>query len=486
MTILFKPIRCLLLLLLLFLAGSCADADAEVDNQIGSLSVSTGTVYPNFDPAIRDYYITSLNTLKPVTITLGDFDPAQRIFINGIRVTGTHTTLTLSPGQDIVIKSGYHTNTMLTYTIHYLPPDMPRANLITKNNPADGVILVGLFELTSLAVNHSYIAILNNDGFPVFYRQLAANAAFNFKYFNTVDGNRFSYNDISTGEVVVLNENFDEIKRLRLLPHNGHPAYPAENHDFLYFNDSHYVLPAYVPRSGVDLTALGGGASVALTELVFQEIQNNQVIFEWNSADHPELLSASDPIYQAQYATNPQVDYFHFNSFSIDPTDGNFILSARHTNQVYKINRTTGAIMWRFGGSSDDFNLSGNEVISHPHHATRLPNGHLLLFDNGVTKNPKQTRIAEFDLNEVTFNADLVFEYGDTGRYFDILGSAQKLPGGNYFIGWGGNITSQVNANKSDITEIGANGSIVLDLSFTNFPNSFTYSYRALKYNITF
>ena len=108
------------------------------------------------------------------------------------------------------------------------------------------------------------------------------------------------------------------------------------------------------------------------------------------------------------------------------------------------------------------------------------------MFDNGVTKNPQESRIVEFELNESNLTANLVYEYKETGRYSDIMGSAQKLQNGNYFIGWGGNITSQINANKSDITEIDANGNIVLDISFSNPPNAFTYSYRALKYNLVF
>ena len=47
-------------------------------------------------------------------------------------------------------------------------------------------------------------------------------------------------------------------------------------------------------------------------------------------------------------------------------------------------------------------------------------------------------------------------------------------------------VITQSNANKSDITEVDSDGTIVLDISFTNYPDSFTYSYRALKYNLTF
>lgn len=475
----------LFLMLLLAVASCSENGYIDSDNRLSAVAVSTGTIYPAFSPDTKDYYITSLNSLYDIQVTIEDYS-GRNIYINGQKVVSRETSIHLNPGENIVIKSGYHNNDTEVYTIHYLPEDMPKVNVITKNNPADGYIFVNLMEITTgPQPDFTYLAILNNDGFPVYYKKVLPGSN-NFRYFDADGQKRFSYNVYETGKVLVMDDHFNELQQLDLLPHNGHGYYPAETHDFIYLNDNHYIIPAYVTRDNVDMTAYGGSNAVDLVDVVFQEIQNSQVVFEWNSADHPELLADTDPIYYAQYASLPKVDYFHFNSIFIDPNDGNFIVSARHMNQVYKINRTTGQIMWRFGGSHDDFNLSGNEIISHPHHATILANGNLMLFDNGVTKNPRQTRIAEFAINQATMTADLVFEYSDPGRYFDIMGSAQKLGNGNYFIGWGGNITSQINANKSDITEINAGGTIVLDLSFTNKPNNFTYSYRALKYNITF
>lgn len=478
-----------LLLFILVMMNACSNNEyIDPDNKLSSITISTGDIYPAFNPALKDYYITSLNTLNTIQITLNDYSPTKNIHINNVKVLNKITNLKLAPGEDIVIKSGYSTESLETYTIHYLPADMPKINLITKNNPSDGYILISLFELSQTnPKNYSYIAMLNNDGFPVYYKKINSGAVFNFKYYDTENGKRFSYNHVNTiGKAVVMNEKFEEINQINLLPYYNHGIYPTDNHDFIYINDNHYIVPTYYTREDVDMTAYGGSSSVDIGEFLFQEIQNNTVIFEWNAADYPELLSASDPIYYNQFATAGKVDYFHFNSINIDPNDQNFIISARHTNQIYKINRTTGAIMWRFGGNNDNFNLTGNEIISHPHHATILPNGNLLLFDNGVTKIPQQSRIAEFHIDETNMTADLVYQYTETGRYSDIMGSAQKLNNGNYFIGWGGSTTSQINANKSDITEVNPNGNIVLDISFSNNPNSFIFSYRALKYNIDF
>lgn len=473
-----------LLLALLFMATSCSEDDGIINNEITTIKISTGEIYPEFNTEITEYYITSLNTLKTIEITLEDYNSSKTFFINNQKVSNKITALQLNPGDDITIKTGLPNNK--TYTIHYLPTDLPKANLITKNNPSEGYILINIFDFSlSSTLDYSYVAILNNNGFPVYYKRIPYKGVINFKSFETPSGRRYSYSVTELNKVVIMNENFEEINQINLIQTNSSYTYNVENHDFIYLNDNHYIIPGAYVRENVDMSSYGGSTSVKLVELVFQEVVNNQVVFEWNSADYPELLGATDTMYYEQYATSERVDYFHFNSLSIDPNDQNFILSARHTNQIYKIDRTTGAIIWRFGGNNDDFNLTGNQIISHPHHATILDNGHLLLFDNGVTKTPQESRIAEFNLDETNLIANLVYEYHEDGRYSDIMGSVQKL-NNNYIIGWGGNIYSQINANKSDITEIDFNGNIQLDISFTNNPNRFTYSYRALKYNINF
>jgi len=41
-------------------------------------------MYPAFSPEIKDYYVTSLNTLNEITITIDDFD-SQKISISIIK-----------------------------------------------------------------------------------------------------------------------------------------------------------------------------------------------------------------------------------------------------------------------------------------------------------------------------------------------------------------------------------------------------------------
>jgi Arylsulfotransferase (ASST) len=60
-------------------------------------------------------------------------------------------------------------------------------------------------------------------------------------------------------------------------------------------------------------------------------------------------------------------DYFHINSVD-KHADGNYIISARHANTIYKINSTDGSIIWRLGNYSD-FTLDDNTSVAFQHHA---------------------------------------------------------------------------------------------------------------------
>ena len=74
-------------------------------------------------------------------------------------------------------------------------------------------------------------------------------------------------------------------------------------------------------------------------------------------------------------------DYFHINSAKLD-TDGNILVSSRHTWTVYKINRTSGAIMWRLGGKKSDYALGTGLPFAWQHDVEAVDATTLRIFDN--------------------------------------------------------------------------------------------------------
>ncbi|MCB9046448.1 MAG: aryl-sulfate sulfotransferase [Chitinophagales bacterium] len=241
------------------------------------------------------------------------------------------------------------------------------------------------------------------------------------------------------GHVTILNENLDEINQLLLLPYNGRTmALPVDAHDFIYLDDDHYITMSYVETAVDNIPAsLNPAQDIKVVACIIQEVKNGQVVFEWNATDYPEFYTTS---VEGNDFTNSSAvrDYAHLNSIFIDPNDNNIVASFRNLDQVVKIHRQTGKILWRLGGTNSDFVLNTQQKFLRQHHATITKGDNtLLMFDNGDQTLRPYSRVVEFKLNEVTrvvtgFKAIDVPENA-FGQY---MGSVQKT-GNSYFIGCG-------------------------------------------------
>lgn len=203
-----------------------------------------------------------------------------------------------------------------------------------------------------------------------------------------------------------------------------------------------------------------------------QSVPTKELGFYWNSWDHiPYTHTVFDII-----ADQPRGRYIHINSLDIDD-DGNIIFSARHLNQVVKIDRQTGDIIWRMGeGVDNDFTLTNDaRWFSYQHTARRLDNGNLLLFDNGNLGVPQYSRAVEYNVDEANFLITKTWEYSAGGAIFNrATGSAQRLANGNTLIGWG---RAGLPASVPNAQEVTPAGDVVAEWYLPDFNRS----YRAFK-----
>ena len=149
-------------------------------------------------------------------------------------------------------------------------------------------------------------------------------------------------------------------------------------------------------------------------------------------------------------------------------------------NEVTKINRTTGDIIWRLGGKNNQFTFINDFPygFTAQHDARRIPNGNITIFDNGFFHDFPQTRAIEYSLDEVNMTATLVREIISPIGFPSIrTGNIQTLPNGNTLIGWGRSSAS----STFMVTEHDDNDDIVFQLT-TIQSSGFGYSYRAFKY----
>ena len=109
-----------------------------------------------------------------------------------------------------------------------------------------------------------------------------------------------------------------------------------------------------------DLSSVGGSKNAQVWEGSIQEIDvaTDKVIFEWHSLGKVGFDESYWPLPDSSTAA---WDYIHINGIAIDD-DGNLLLSARHTSTVYKLDRHTGAVIWRLGGKKSDFRFGAGAL----------------------------------------------------------------------------------------------------------------------------
>jgi hypothetical protein len=140
-------------------------------------------------------------------------------------------------------------------------------------------------------------------------------------------------------------------------------------------------------------------------------------------------------------------DRFHLNSLYID-SDGNYIVSTPIENQIWKINKENGKIIWKLG-KNGDFKMSSKDYFAFQHNAHFDAKGNLVVFNNGdttplnSTKPHQRTQIISFKLDTVNWKAKEVTDiYLPKDKYTSRMGSADLLPDGNFL--WASSKTATV------------------------------------------
>ncbi|RPI69959.1 MAG: T9SS C-terminal target domain-containing protein, partial [Ignavibacteriales bacterium] len=340
-----------------------------------------------------------------------------------------------------------------------LPDDFPELIINTFNNPSKGYFFIAPF-LGAVLVQ-SYLIILDNYGNPVYYKKITGEFAVDFK--RQENGLLTYYHN---DKFYVMDSSYAVIDSLSTK--NG---YPTDLHECLILNNGHTLLMSYDDQViRMDTIVPGGQPDAVVTGLIIQELdENKNVVFQWRSWDHFKITDATYNI----DLTASTIDYVHGNAIEMD-TDGNILISSRHMDEITKINRQTGEIIWRLGGEyceNNQFTFLNDSIgFSHQHDIRKLADGNYLLFDNGNLHDPEFSRAVEYQLDEVNKTAMLTWE--KRGTFSVAMGSSRRLENERTIIGWGWN------SGSPSISEVSDDGTLNLQLSMgTNMVN-----YRAFKF----
>jgi Arylsulfotransferase (ASST) len=253
-----------------------------------------------------------------------------------------------------------------------------------------------------------------------------------------------THHGLGVGEHVIYDRTYREIARFPTGDGAG-----DDLHELIVTPAGTALVTAYdIPT--VDRSSVGKGRGRVIEGIVQElEIPSARVLFEWRSLDHVTLDESYSKV-------APAFDYFHVNSVD-QASDGNLIVSARNTWTVYKIDRSSGAVIWRLGGRKSDFKLGPGTSFAWQHDARSHGDGSLLtLFNNADDPRvqPQSSGLA-LSLDFKRMQASLAHRYTHAPpQLAHAFGSVQLQPNGNVLVGWG---------TTPWFTEYTAAGSTVLD-----------------------
>ena len=167
------------------------------------------------------------------------------------------------------------------------------------------------------------------------------------------------------------------------------------HHEIRHDNDNNIMALTY-EEEVYDLTSVGGTAEELIIGdgIIIIDKEGNKV-WEWS------VFDVMDPV------TYPGImdkrkDWFHANSLWQDE-NGDFLISFRTTNQVWKIDGESGELIWKLGGEDGDFNLPDSLKFYGQHAAHINSQGDLMLLDNGLSDSiPK---VKSFTIDETNMTA---------------------------------------------------------------------------------
>ena len=361
----------------------------------------------------------------------------------------------------------------LFITYYYRTLSQGELSVVTLDNPSPGYLFMApplsdIFYLVDNSGEPIYNKIWDNFG-AISNPNLQGDGLVSFFM-----GNKF----------YIMNKDYEVVDSFSFVGNYG-----VDFHDFLLVPNGNAILIGRETRlMDLSKSVPGGNKNAVVIGNIIQELDmNKNVVFQWSSIDHFQITDVTNDVDLKQ----PSIISCSMNSIFYD-TDSNIIISSRFLDEITKIDVKTGNIIWRLGGKECKNNqfrylndtIDGFYGFSHQHSVRRLPNGNLILFDNGNLKPKPYSRAVEYKLNEKNKTIEKVWEYSP---FPEILsqsqGSVQRLSNGNTMIGWGLN-TSNITA-----TEVKPDGTKALEiesyLDYTLYSvNKYIYKMHAVTIDI--
>jgi len=451
------------------LAVACAAAAVSVAvptsqgaAQVVRVSADPG-LSPSFNASTSDY-VSGCGKDRPLKLSL-NAPSGSTVSVDGAKARSGSFSVTVdlhvNQAARLVVTSGGRRS---DYHVRCLPSSFPRWRFERSGEPqAEWLLMAPVAPTSATAARSHFVTIVDRRGVPIWWVREKV-SPFNSVLLPGGDiawtrfyGDPFGMRSTAAWEVHRLDGSL-----VRTLQTNGSPA---DTHDMEPLSDGDYLLTTYRLRHNVDLSKYGHSAHAAVLDGEIQEITpSGQEVWSWNSKDHIGLdeTQAWSHAKRTTLGGTRAWDVFHLNSVAEDG-HGGLVISARHVNAVYDIDRLSGNVKWKLGGTHTPQSL---KVVGDPrkptfglqHDARVLPDGTITVFDNRTQVS--KPRAVRFAINPSKRTATFVQEITDPeAPTSGSMGSARRLAGADWVISWGG---------TKLVSEISASGRVVWRLKFAD------------------
>jgi hypothetical protein len=420
---------------------------------------------PSFGDGIPDYTVRC-TAGAPVTIDVHAARTARVTLDGGRPKRGSfRARRSLAPGQAFGFQLR-HGKSVRRHLVRCVPADFPTWAVQRTGNPEVKWIAFAPNVSLTPPAGAPYSVITDSYGVPVWWRRADVGVP--------VDTTVLPDGTVTWGQ---LGGAFSQAMFTRV-GLDGTPlgtlttvGVGADEHDIQQLPNGNYLMVAYVPRSHVDLTAIGGPSDANVLDGEVQEITPaGKLVWSWRTNDHigvKETAAVGIDVTKVKAADDNTFDLVHVNSVALD--GDSVLISARHVDAVYRVHRRDGSIGWKLGGThtAESLRLTNDRYgLDGQHDARRWPDGSISVHDNGTFRR-HVARIVRYRIDPGRRTATLVEQVTDPRiGPSSCCGSARRLPHGHWLIDWGG---------RSIVTELGPGGKPLLTLKI---PKPF-FTYRA-------
>ncbi|HVI45879.1 MAG TPA: aryl-sulfate sulfotransferase [Chitinophaga sp.] len=234
------------------------------------------------------------------------------------------------------------------------------------------------------------LMLINAKGDIVWYHQVNGSG---FKVANFTDHNTFltllggpAYETSYGDEIMEISLTGDTLLDLK----KGQQDFKQTIHHEILLNPANQLVTLCVEERIYDLSSKGGRKqdTVKGDGILVLDRRGKQV-WKWTVFDVLNPLDDKNILKDKQ-------DWMHANCIAFDK-DGNYLVSFYNNGQIWKIDTHTGKRLWTLG-KGGDFKMPVSAQFDQAHGIHINQPGHLMFFDNGVSK--KISRTLSFKLDE--------------------------------------------------------------------------------------